>query len=717
MARVKGWTNEPQTKSLDFLLQTAISCLESAIDKIDDSCSDKSRAIAFSVEQLKLLSTNKHARHYSPELSIFAYIIHATSAAAYNVLIEQNVFCLPSVRTLKKITRRLNVTEGLDNSAYLSLRVGQLNELQRTVVLIIDEIYIAKRLEYSGGQIVGLTNDGTVASTLLCFAVKSLACKYMDLVAIYPMAKLTADKLNACYNEVSSLMKKVSINVVALSVDNASTNRKFYTDFLCGGELKTHIIDSTTGQPLYLIIDPVHTLKNIYNNFQARKFFDCPSMPGDLPDGCKADFGHIAELHHHEETMSLKKAHMLRPAVLQPKSIEKTSVKLAVAVFCESTRDALRYYAANEGKVHWTGTADFINLVTKLWNVLNVKTCCKGKFKRNETMDPVRDNLDWQLGFLIDFAVFVAKWEASKKPGLTRETFIALRQTCLAVAECAEYLLTQRGFEVVLIGHLQSDPIESRFGWLRQMSGANYFISMKQVLDSDRKIRALSLLKFSHISLEEIDETILKSSTADSGCSSQRDDTTADTMVESLNYDHQPSVSDSNIVYYVSGYISRSVCRITRCVHCKEALVGTDDMQHVTLDDSLPQNARMFFDSVNRGGLKTPTEFVFMLTIHCWTVFEEIRSQPELMNKLFSADSHISLFFKIMDRATCHQSVADYGLNNYMCTQGHDLTKLVVHRFFNCVAKNLVKALTSAANPHSEPRTKRRKIDKLCSKT
>ena len=217
---------------LDFLLQTAISCLESAIDTIDDSSSDKSRAIAFSVEQLKLLSTNKHARHYSPELSIFAYIIHATSAAAYNVLIEQNVFCLPSVRTLKKITRRLNVTEGLDNSAYLSLRVGQLNELQRTVVLIIDEIYIAKRLEYSGGQIVGLTNDGTVASTLLCFAVKSLACKYMDLVAIYPMAKLTADKLNACYNEVFSLMKKVSIHVVALSVDNASTNRKLYTDFL-----------------------------------------------------------------------------------------------------------------------------------------------------------------------------------------------------------------------------------------------------------------------------------------------------------------------------------------------------------------------------------------------------------------------------------------------------------------------------------------------------
>ena len=59
----------------------------------------------------------------------------------------------------------------LDNTAYLKLRVSKLNELQRHVVLIIDEIYIAKRVEYSAGEIHGLTADGEVASTLLCFMV------------------------------------------------------------------------------------------------------------------------------------------------------------------------------------------------------------------------------------------------------------------------------------------------------------------------------------------------------------------------------------------------------------------------------------------------------------------------------------------------------------------------------------------------------------------
>jgi len=55
--------------------------------------------------------------------------------------------------------------------------------------------------------------------------------------------------------------------------------------------------------------------------------------------------------------MTLKKARKLTPAALQPKSIEKMSVKLATSVFSESTRDALRFYAEHENKAEWNGTA------------------------------------------------------------------------------------------------------------------------------------------------------------------------------------------------------------------------------------------------------------------------------------------------------------------------------------------------------------------------
>ena len=175
--------------------------------------------------------------------------------------------------------------------------------------------------------------------------VKSLAGKYKDIVAIYPKAKLTAAKQFQCYTEVVALIRNVSFNFVAICVDNATTNRKFFIDFLCLGQMKTCIVDSVSGQTIFLLFDPVHNIKNIYNNFQSRKLFECPSSDRHLPEGCKALFQDIVDLYNMESVMSLKKAHKLNPSTLAPRSIEKTSVKLAMSVFCESTRDALQFYA------------------------------------------------------------------------------------------------------------------------------------------------------------------------------------------------------------------------------------------------------------------------------------------------------------------------------------------------------------------------------------
>jgi len=63
---------------------------------------------------------------------------------------------------------------------------------------MIDETYIAKRVEYSGREVRGLTPDSSVTLTLLCFMVKSVLGKYKDLVSIYPMSKLTASKPLEC---------------------------------------------------------------------------------------------------------------------------------------------------------------------------------------------------------------------------------------------------------------------------------------------------------------------------------------------------------------------------------------------------------------------------------------------------------------------------------------------------------------------------------------
>jgi len=136
--------------------------------------------------------------------------------------------------------------------------------------------------------------------------IKSLVSKYKDIVAIYPMDKLTAAKQYDCYNDVMATLHSTALNVVAISVDNAATNRKFYCDFLCNGTLSTSVIDSVNQQPIFHILDPVHTIKNVYNNFQGRKVFECPPMEHNLPNGCTANFKHVVELYNIESTMSLK---------------------------------------------------------------------------------------------------------------------------------------------------------------------------------------------------------------------------------------------------------------------------------------------------------------------------------------------------------------------------------------------------------------------------
>lgn len=709
MARVKQWDTVKESRSLEQLLTMAVSCFEEALENIEDSDEDDYRKISFLVEQTKLISKPKFSRHYSPQLTVMAYLIHASSRAAYNILLEENILCLPSVSTLNKVTKRLKGTSGLDNSTYLKMRVKKLNELERSVILMIDEIYIAKRVEYTAGEIQGLTADGTVASTLLCFMVKSLTSKYKDLVAIYPVNKLTASKQYECYKEVVTLIESVSLNVTAISVDNAAVNRKFFTDFLCDGTLKTSVLHPVTKQPIFLIFDPVHNLKNLYNNFQARKVFKCPPCGQNLLAECEANFQHVIDLYNMEECMSLKKAYRLSSATLQPKSIEKTSVKLALSVFCESTRDALSFYGTHEGKQSWNETANFIGLVIKLWNVLNVKSHIKGKHKRDYTMDPIRSSRDWKLQFLGEFADFLARWESRQKAGLTRETFLSLRHTCLALRDCASYLVDRAGFNYVLLGHLQSDAIERRFGWLRQLSGANYFISMRQVLEGDRKIRAVSLLKFSSISLAEID-SVNQSEQDTAHC----DETDADDIATSLSYNQTPSANDANIIYYVSGAIARSVGRVTKCDHCKELLIASDEIETIELDESLSYNASTFLDTINRGGLSKPTEITFNIVMHSWRVYEEIRQSDGLKEKLLKSANQRSLFTKVMQQATVDGQLL---VTNCYCNKGHDLGDLICRRFFNCVAKNLVKDMTTKANPVNKQLSQKRKIAKLSGQT
>ena len=203
---------------------------------------------------------------------------------------------------------------------------------------------------------------------------------------------------------------------------------------------------------------------------------------------------------------------------------------------------------------------------------MNVKNLSIGYHRRDATRDVVTSANDWKLCFLEEFADFLESWQKSKKKGLTPDTFLANIQTCRALPELARFLITSCGFRYVLLGNVQSDCIEGRFGWIRQLSGANYYISVRQLIESCNKIKTISLLKFSKIGMKELSAAAF--SFQSSNDSSAVIDVLADKIHESLPISQQePEASDLAVIYYVSGACARSVFRIHRCASCKESLV------------------------------------------------------------------------------------------------------------------------------------------------
>ncbi len=91
------------------------------------------------------------------------------------------------------------------------------------------------------------------------------------------VSRLTAEKLNEAFSEVMQQLHRIGFRVLTVITDNLAVNRRFFSKFLSGGELKPSVLNPVTGEKMFLLIDLVHNVKNVYNCWQRRKNFKCPS--------------------------------------------------------------------------------------------------------------------------------------------------------------------------------------------------------------------------------------------------------------------------------------------------------------------------------------------------------------------------------------------------------------------------------------------------------
>ena len=102
---------------------------------------------------------------------------------------------------------------------------------------------------------------------------------------------------------------------------------------------------------------------------------------------------------------------------------------------------------------------------------------------------------DGKLLFLNSLADWFSAWSETRTGlCLSKQTFQALIKTLRALAQLMTELL-QEGYLYVIPAKLQTDPLKKRFFQYRQMSGGNFIVSLREVLQSKKTLLCKTLLK------------------------------------------------------------------------------------------------------------------------------------------------------------------------------------------------------------------------------
>ncbi|XP_037500178.1 uncharacterized protein LOC119374192 [Rhipicephalus sanguineus] len=212
--------------------------------------------------------------------------------------------------------------------------------------------------------------------------------------------------------------------------------------------------DKTSGI-LKLVVSLLEDAMNRELQDEERK--DSCTFLRDNPKILTASFKTLRDLHLKEQDQLVKAAPMLSVKALNPSSMERQNVKLALKVFNPSTTAAVETYAQRYDLQHAPGTAEFLRIVETWWKIINVKSPSKGRRLRYVLQTPVAQILCPQVEFLRNIVQWLDVWEQLKFDNgiFTRETHSAFRPTTETLLKLITYCLEDLRFDYVLLGKFQ----------------------------------------------------------------------------------------------------------------------------------------------------------------------------------------------------------------------------------------------------------------------
>ena len=354
-------------------------------------------------EQLKLILMKKI--NYSSELIVFSSLLYYSSPKSYYFLKSFGNLILPSNSTVRRLTYIMKSSPEIEQSDvyflhYIKEKFRFLNPNDKIVTLMIDEIHMKKYFDYKGGTIVGAGyNTDEAASSAFVFMLNSLKSSFKDVVHILPVKTITAEALYQFIHKIVVGLENIGFMVICIVTDNNAINSKAMSSFVNPPKVSfVYPHPSNTDRPLFFLFDSVHIFKCVRNNWLNQKNteknmifpnFDLNCKYKNFTSICKAPFTTLYELHKLEINHVLKYSYNLSLKALYPSNFERQNVKLVMQIFNDYVSTSLKTLG---DKINLTNSKDvalFIDIITRWWEIMNVKTPFKGQRLNNNYQYPL----------------------------------------------------------------------------------------------------------------------------------------------------------------------------------------------------------------------------------------------------------------------------------------------------------------------------------------
>lgn len=560
-------------------------------------------SLSFIKIQLEMSGRKKKGFRWSDTMKALAVTLFHTSPKCYRLL--QKLFNLPSVSTLKKIMKDINIHAGFSEPILQGLKnkVDTMNETDKICSIVFDEMTLKENLFYNSqlDSIEGLQDLGMcagrskfAANQAAVFMVRGLASKWKQPIAFFlSSGPVRNHELKSLVFECIRKVRAIGLKPMVFLCDQGSNNRSAISSFDVSVEQPYFSVDN---ERVYVMYDPPHLIKNVRNHFKSKGF---------KVEGKPVEWKYVEMFYRYDSSNRLRLAPKLTSKHIRVPAFSGMRVKLATQVLSHSVAAGLYTYC-NLGKISKDGipTADFIEKMNMLFDCFNSSQISgANSYRRAISADSCH------MAFLESCKQWLSKIHVLGSSSARQLPCIVGWQLSInSLIMIWEELRINHSYKFLLTNRLNQDCLENFFSVIRGKGGHCFHPNPVQFRTSFRASAVDSLFAMSKGSncMEDMDVFLLKLNNIPTSLVSTpfNDDSSGIQPASFSSFDVAPVSNElndleENALAYICGYVTNKCYNKFQCDGCKTKMTST------SFNYEFLKNKQ--YNNISSGGLLSPS--------------------------------------------------------------------------------------------------------------